>query len=69
MLQLILLTSLLCPVAALALGREDVDILCPLGQFPCGNMSECLPQALHCNGHKDCPNSHCVTFLGTCLSQ
>uniref|UniRef100_A0A3B5LMA9 Relaxin family peptide receptor 2a n=1 Tax=Xiphophorus couchianus TaxID=32473 RepID=A0A3B5LMA9_9TELE len=29
---------------------------CPLGQFPCGNMSQCLPQALQCNGHKDCPN-------------
>uniref|UniRef100_A0A3Q3J6N5 G-protein coupled receptors family 1 profile domain-containing protein n=1 Tax=Monopterus albus TaxID=43700 RepID=A0A3Q3J6N5_MONAL len=29
---------------------------CPLGHFPCGNLSECLPQALQCNGHKDCPN-------------
>uniref|UniRef100_A0A668VEU2 G-protein coupled receptors family 1 profile domain-containing protein n=1 Tax=Oreochromis aureus TaxID=47969 RepID=A0A668VEU2_OREAU len=31
-------------------------VRCPLGQFPCGNMSECLPQVLQCNGHKDCPN-------------
>ncbi|TWW74602.1 Relaxin receptor 1 [Takifugu flavidus] len=29
---------------------------CPLGHFPCGNMSECLPQVLQCNGHTDCPN-------------
>ncbi|CAG00416.1 unnamed protein product, partial [Tetraodon nigroviridis] len=33
--------------------REGV---CPLGQFPCGNTSECLPQVLQCNGHRDCPN-------------
>ncbi|XP_068079928.2 relaxin receptor 2a isoform X1 [Danio rerio] len=36
---------------------------CPLGQFPCGNMSVCLPQVLQCNGHKDCKNGadeeHC----------
>ncbi|XP_076833462.1 relaxin receptor 2b isoform X2 [Brachyhypopomus gauderio] len=36
---------------------------CPLGQFPCGNTSLCLPQELHCNGRDDCPNSadeeHC----------
>uniref|UniRef100_A0A672FAB0 Relaxin family peptide receptor 2a n=1 Tax=Salarias fasciatus TaxID=181472 RepID=A0A672FAB0_SALFA len=31
-------------------------VVCPLGQFPCGNVSECLPQALQCNGYKDCPN-------------
>uniref|UniRef100_A0A8C4IFK6 Relaxin family peptide receptor 2a n=1 Tax=Dicentrarchus labrax TaxID=13489 RepID=A0A8C4IFK6_DICLA len=36
--------------------RVEVDTACPLGHFPCGNMSECLPQALQCNGHKDCPN-------------
>ncbi|XP_046906454.1 relaxin receptor 2-like, partial [Hypomesus transpacificus] len=29
---------------------------CPLGQFPCGNVTVCLPQALQCNGHRDCPN-------------
>ncbi|KAG1970395.1 relaxin receptor [Pimephales promelas] len=36
---------------------------CPLGQFPCGNMSVCLPQVLQCNGHRDCKNGadeeHC----------
>nr|XP_009675623.1 PREDICTED: relaxin receptor 1-like [Struthio camelus australis] len=30
--------------------------VCPLGQFPCGNLSICLPQALHCNGVEDCDN-------------
>ncbi|XP_051539374.1 relaxin receptor 2-like isoform X2 [Myxocyprinus asiaticus] len=29
---------------------------CPLGQFPCANISVCLPQVLQCNGHKDCKN-------------
>ncbi|XP_060754168.1 relaxin receptor 2b isoform X2 [Neoarius graeffei] len=37
--------------------------ICPLGQFPCGNVSLCLPQVLHCNGQEDCPNGadeeHC----------
>ncbi|XP_051973473.1 relaxin receptor 2-like [Xyrauchen texanus] len=36
---------------------------CPLGQFPCGNISVCLPQVLQCNGHRDCKNGadeeHC----------
>ncbi|XP_062393036.1 relaxin receptor 2a isoform X2 [Sardina pilchardus] len=30
--------------------------MCPLGEFPCGNLSVCLPQVLQCNGHKDCLN-------------
>ncbi|XP_067112893.1 relaxin receptor 1 [Osmerus mordax] len=29
---------------------------CPLGQFPCGNLSLCLPQLQHCNGVQDCAN-------------
>ncbi|XP_068103758.1 relaxin receptor 1-like isoform X2 [Hyperolius riggenbachi] len=41
---------------------------CPLGQFPCGNLSICLPQLLHCNGHKDCANGadeeNCVDNSG-----
>ncbi|KAJ0061605.1 hypothetical protein NL108_005722 [Boleophthalmus pectinirostris] len=41
---------------ASALGHGELDVQCPLGQFPCGNMSLCLPQALQCNGHMDCPN-------------
>ncbi|KAM9324174.1 relaxin receptor 1-like [Gastrophryne carolinensis] len=41
---------------------------CPLGQFPCGNLSVCLAQLLHCNGHKDCANGadeeNCVDNSG-----
>ncbi|KAL6098723.1 rxfp2 [Pungitius sinensis] len=43
-------------ITALLASRMDVHARCPLGQFPCGNISECVPQALQCNGHKDCPN-------------
>uniref|UniRef100_A0A1A8LYY8 Relaxin/insulin-like family peptide receptor 2b n=1 Tax=Nothobranchius pienaari TaxID=704102 RepID=A0A1A8LYY8_9TELE len=43
-------------IRALVASTVEEDARCPLGQFPCGNMSECLPQALQCNGHKDCPN-------------
>lgn len=39
---------------------------CPLGQFPCGNTSVCLPQVLQCNGHRDCKNGadeeHCGKY-------
>ncbi|KAM4620399.1 relaxin receptor 2a [Polymixia lowei] len=49
-------------------SRETVVGSCPLGQFPCGNISVCLPQALQCNGHKDCPNGaderHCGDNIG-----
>ncbi|KAF7648690.1 hypothetical protein LDENG_00152910 [Lucifuga dentata] len=52
----------------LASRTEVEEAICPLGQFPCGNMSVCLPQALHCNGHKDCPNGaderHCGDNIG-----
>jgi len=34
---------------------ED-PVHCPLGYFPCGNLSTCLPQLLHCNGVDDCGN-------------
>ncbi|XP_069748632.1 relaxin receptor 2-like [Narcine bancroftii] len=29
---------------------------CPIGFFPCGNISLCLPQSLHCNKIEDCEN-------------
>ncbi|XP_071387252.1 relaxin receptor 2a [Centroberyx affinis] len=49
-------------------SRAEVEADCPLGQFPCGNISVCLPQALQCNGHKDCPNGaderHCGDNIG-----
>ncbi|XP_061691550.1 relaxin receptor 1 isoform X2 [Syngnathoides biaculeatus] len=35
---------------------EEASTSCPLGFFPCGNLSTCLPQVLHCNGADDCGN-------------
>ncbi|KAM4811443.1 relaxin receptor 1 isoform 4-T4 [Urocitellus parryii] len=32
------------------------DVQCSLGHFPCGNITKCLPQFLHCNGVDDCGN-------------
>uniref|UniRef100_A0A671ES40 Relaxin family peptide receptor 1 n=1 Tax=Rhinolophus ferrumequinum TaxID=59479 RepID=A0A671ES40_RHIFE len=32
------------------------DVNCSLGYFPCGNITKCLPQLLHCNGVDDCGN-------------
>uniref|UniRef100_A0A5F4W0E0 Relaxin family peptide receptor 1 n=1 Tax=Callithrix jacchus TaxID=9483 RepID=A0A5F4W0E0_CALJA len=32
------------------------DVKCSLGYFPCGNVTKCLPQLLHCNGVDDCGN-------------
>ncbi|XP_028656619.2 relaxin receptor 2 [Erpetoichthys calabaricus] len=29
---------------------------CPIGHFPCGNLTVCLPQVLHCNGVENCEN-------------
>nr|XP_033801768.1 relaxin receptor 1-like [Geotrypetes seraphini] len=41
---------------------------CPVGHFPCGNLSVCLPQLLHCNGIQDCTNGadeeNCVDIYG-----
>ncbi|XP_051766926.1 relaxin receptor 2a isoform X1 [Ctenopharyngodon idella] len=49
--------------AASMMASRAVTEGCPLGQFPCGNMSVCLPQVLQCNGHRDCKNGadeeHC----------
>uniref|UniRef100_A0A673MI16 Relaxin receptor 2-like n=1 Tax=Sinocyclocheilus rhinocerous TaxID=307959 RepID=A0A673MI16_9TELE len=53
----------LSPPAASMMAGRAVTESCPLGQFPCGNMSVCLPQVLQCNGHRDCKNGadeeHC----------
>ncbi|KAM6440871.1 relaxin receptor 1 isoform 1-T1 [Liasis olivaceus] len=32
-------------------------VTCSLGYFPCGNITKCLPQFLHCNGIDDCGNN------------
>ncbi|XP_037118282.1 relaxin receptor 1 isoform X1 [Syngnathus acus] len=39
-----------------AANVTEVSPLCPLGFFPCGNLTMCLPQVLHCNGADDCGN-------------
>ncbi|XP_056451037.1 relaxin receptor 2a isoform X3 [Gadus chalcogrammus] len=73
-LQFTVLMTLLClsnndiKAAAMVTSRAALEGACPLGQFPCGNMSLCLPQKLHCNGHRDCPNGaderHCGDNIG-----
>ncbi|XP_028445251.1 relaxin receptor 1 isoform X2 [Perca flavescens] len=39
-----------------ALNITEEKATCPLGYFPCGNLTVCLPQLLHCNGINDCGN-------------
>lgn len=39
-----------------ALNISEEATSCPLGYFPCGNLSLCLPQLMHCNGINDCGN-------------
>ncbi|XP_067407922.1 relaxin receptor 1 isoform X1 [Emydura macquarii macquarii] len=36
--------------------ESGLEVICPLGYFPCGNITKCLPQLLHCNGVDDCGN-------------
>uniref|UniRef100_A0A3Q3FIL0 Relaxin family peptide receptor 1 n=1 Tax=Kryptolebias marmoratus TaxID=37003 RepID=A0A3Q3FIL0_KRYMA len=38
------------------LNTTEEKTTCPLGYFPCGNLTVCLPQLLHCNGIDDCGN-------------
>ncbi|CAM4602204.1 unnamed protein product [Lepidochelys olivacea] len=66
---LIILPSLFQAVTKSLLVHSRLDsFACPLGQFPCGNLSVCLPQLLHCNGEKDCDNGadeeNCVDNSG-----
>uniref|UniRef100_A0A8C6KAV9 Relaxin family peptide receptor 1 n=1 Tax=Nothobranchius furzeri TaxID=105023 RepID=A0A8C6KAV9_NOTFU len=39
-----------------SLNTTEEKATCPLGYFPCGNLTVCLPQPLHCNGIDDCGN-------------
>lgn len=39
-----------------ALNTSEESASCPLGYFPCGNLTVCLPQPMHCNGINDCGN-------------
>ncbi len=41
---------------SLALNITEEKVSCPLGYFPCGNLTVCLPQLMHCNGIDDCGN-------------
>ncbi|XP_021261614.1 relaxin receptor 1-like isoform X3 [Numida meleagris] len=67
-LLLLMLPSLLCAASEPLLTPSRDGYVCPLGQFPCGNLSICLPQALHCNGMDDCENGadeeNCVDTTG-----
>ncbi|CAB1456367.1 unnamed protein product [Pleuronectes platessa] len=50
-----------------ALNVTEEKATCPLGYFPCGNLTVCLPQLLHCNGIDDCGNQadeeNCVRLV------
>lgn len=47
---------LFLPALLTALNITEEATSCPLGYFPCGNLSVCLPQLMHCNGINDCGN-------------
>ncbi|XP_056395395.1 relaxin receptor 1-like isoform X1 [Hyla sarda] len=68
MLLLALASLLFAATDTLMISTNMDSGTCPLGQFPCGNLSMCLPQLLHCNGHKDCANGadeeNCVDNSG-----
>ncbi|OXB62662.1 hypothetical protein ASZ78_006481 [Callipepla squamata] len=68
LLLLLALPSLLCAAAEPLPTLSREGSVCPLGQFPCGNLSVCLPQALHCNGVHNCDNGadeeDCVDTTG-----
>ncbi|KAJ8394429.1 hypothetical protein AAFF_G00046400, partial [Aldrovandia affinis] len=66
------LTHLTALIAVAEGSSEELDgpvvDVCPLGEFPCGNLSVCLPQLRHCNGVQDCANGadeeNCVDNSG-----
>ncbi|XP_033891186.2 relaxin receptor 1 isoform X1 [Acipenser ruthenus] len=53
---IVLLITGIRRVALASLNISDAKPNCPLGHFPCGNLTKCLPQPLHCNGVDDCGN-------------
>ncbi|KAM8847754.1 relaxin receptor 1 [Synchiropus picturatus] len=54
--QVHLAAVLMLSAVSAALNTTEEKAVCPLGYFPCGNLSVCLPQLLHCNGVDDCGN-------------
>ncbi|XP_058885554.1 relaxin receptor 2-like isoform X3 [Acipenser ruthenus] len=42
--------------ASTMVDSSPVVVDCPVGHFPCGNLTVCLPQVLHCNGIENCEN-------------
>ncbi|XP_048032864.1 relaxin receptor 1 isoform X2 [Megalobrama amblycephala] len=56
--QVHIASILLCGVSVVLtmFNVSEDQAHCPLGYFPCGNLSTCLPQLLHCNGVDDCGN-------------
>ncbi|VTJ74210.1 Hypothetical predicted protein, partial [Marmota monax] len=47
---------MLCLLFITVTHGSGQDVQCSLGHFPCGNITKCLPQFLHCNGVDDCGN-------------
>ncbi|KAM6923418.1 relaxin receptor 1 [Xenentodon cancila] len=56
MAKLLIYPSIFPPTLTCALHATEEKVKCPLGYFPCGNLTMCLPQLLHCNGINDCGN-------------
>uniref|UniRef100_A0A663EX82 G-protein coupled receptors family 1 profile domain-containing protein n=1 Tax=Aquila chrysaetos chrysaetos TaxID=223781 RepID=A0A663EX82_AQUCH len=47
-------------------GLHFHELLSRTASFPCGNLSICLPQALHCNREDDCDNGADEENCGNC---
>ncbi|XP_058886447.1 relaxin receptor 2-like isoform X2 [Acipenser ruthenus] len=55
--MLLLYQFTLTPLKATTMvDSSPVVVDCPVGHFPCGNLTVCLPQVLHCNGIENCEN-------------
>ncbi|XP_039608634.1 relaxin receptor 1 [Polypterus senegalus] len=53
---LLLLSHIGAALVQASLNIPEAKSSCPLGYFPCGNLTKCLPQLLHCNGIDNCGN-------------
>ncbi|KAI8495335.1 peptide receptor 1 [Branchiostoma belcheri] len=57
-------TGSLCTEDPDAVPQCREPSLCLVGEFQCGNLSKCVPQALHCDGKDDCGNNDDEMFCG-----